>query len=253
MAGFIVDNNVESSVANNPLAQAAVTLNVANGEGANFPSTFPYRLTIWDEDAHQDPTDDSGMEIVECTARSTDALTIARGKEGTGDVAHANGERVALLITAGLFNDATRGVVTKLDTIEDSATADQTGDEILFAAELGANNRSEKYVQVAAYTKIKQIDLVTASDSIAVDWEQKTGPGGGTSLAKVYRNGGAVGAEKSRGETTYGPMTDTIAGWSDGDTLEMWGYNTVGATHKCYIKNMIISTTTRLSGTANDP
>lgn len=117
MVGFIVDNNVESSVADNPLAQAAVTLNVATGEGANFPSTFPYRLTIWDDDAHPDPTDDSGMEIVECTARSTDALTIARGKEGTGDVAHANGERVALLITAGLFNDATRGVVTKLDTM----------------------------------------------------------------------------------------------------------------------------------------
>lgn len=117
MASFVVDNNVESTVADNPLAQAATTLNVAVGEGANFPSTFPYRLTIWDDDAHQDPTDDSGMEIVECTARSTDALTIVRGKEGTGDVAHTNGERVALLITAGLFNDVARGIATKIDTM----------------------------------------------------------------------------------------------------------------------------------------
>jgi hypothetical protein len=113
MTSFVVKNNAESLVADNPLAQAAVTLNVTNGEGTNFPSTFPFLITIWDETTYHDPKDDSSAEIVKCTARSTDALTIVRAQEGTGDVAHALGERVAMLITAGIFNDATYGAMRK--------------------------------------------------------------------------------------------------------------------------------------------
>ena len=124
MASFVVKNNAESTVADNPLGAGVTTLNVAGGEGANFPSTFPFLITIWDETTHPDPTDDAGMEIVRCTGRSTDALTIVRGQEGTGDVAHALAERVAMLITAGIFNDATYGVSTKLDGITPGAIAD---------------------------------------------------------------------------------------------------------------------------------
>lgn len=153
MAGFIVDNNVESTVADNPLAQAAVTLNVAGGEGANFPSTFPFRLTIWDDNAYPDPGDDSGMEIVECTARTVDALTIARGKEGTGDVAHANGERVALLITAGLFNDSTYGLqnISLLRESGDIASFSEKStpvDADLVIIEDSADSNIKKKVQV---------------------------------------------------------------------------------------------------------
>ena len=115
MAGFVVKNNAESLVADNPLASGATTLNVTSGEGDNFPSTFPYRLTIWDDEAHADPTDDPEMEIVECTDRTGDALEIVRGKEGTSDVEHANGERVAMLITAGLFNDSVQGIQSQID------------------------------------------------------------------------------------------------------------------------------------------
>lgn len=124
--GFIVKNNVESTVADNPLTAGATTLHVAAGQGSRFPAAFPFRLTIWDDVVYPDPTDDSGMEIVECTARTTDALTIARGKEGTSGVGHANSERVAMLITAGIFDDPTYGIITKLNGIEDNATADQT-------------------------------------------------------------------------------------------------------------------------------
>ena len=121
MVSFVVKNNSESTVADNPLASGATTLNVASGEGNNFPSTFPFRITIWDEITYSDPSDDSGMEIVHCTGRTTDALTIVRAQEGTADVAHTNGEAVALLWTAGILNDATYGLATKLDTIENSA------------------------------------------------------------------------------------------------------------------------------------
>ena len=126
MASFVVKNNAESTVADNPLAVSATTLNVGSGEGTNFPSTFPFLITIWDEAVYSDPGNDSGMEIVRCTARSTDALTIVRAQEGTSDVAHAQGEAVAMLWTAGIFNDATYGIATKIDTVDTGA--DVTGD-----------------------------------------------------------------------------------------------------------------------------
>jgi len=117
VAGFVVDNNLESLIVDNPLSAGATTLNITATTGANFPSTFPYRLTIWDEVTYIDPTDDSNMEIVECTGRTVDALTISRGKESTGDVEHANGSRVAMLITAGMFNAATYGIQPQIDAL----------------------------------------------------------------------------------------------------------------------------------------
>lgn len=117
MAGFIVDNNVESLVADSPLAAGATTLNITPGDGSEFPSTFPFMLTIWDEVIYPDPTDDTGMEIVRCTGRTTDALTVVRGEESTGAIEHANGERVAMLITAGIFNATTYGIQPQIDAL----------------------------------------------------------------------------------------------------------------------------------------
>jgi len=81
MSFFAKKNNACSTIADNPLVQGATTINVATGTGDRFPSTFPYRLTIWDASTYPDPSEDPNMEIVECTARSGDALTVVRGKE----------------------------------------------------------------------------------------------------------------------------------------------------------------------------
>lgn len=117
MSGFVIDNNIESLVVNNPLTSSGTTLNITTSSGGNFPSTFPYRLTIWDEGTHTDPTDDSNMEIVECTGRTADALTISRGKESTSGVEHASGSRVAMLITAGMFNEPVYGIQPQIDAV----------------------------------------------------------------------------------------------------------------------------------------
>ena len=114
MSGFIYKNNANSLVVGT-LAAGATTLNVTASEGSNFPSTFPFRLTIWDANAQGDPGEDSGMEVVHCTSRTTDALTIVRGQEGTADVEHTAGEKVAMLWTAGHFNDPTYGIQAIVD------------------------------------------------------------------------------------------------------------------------------------------
>jgi|LGVF01.1.fsa_nt_gb hypothetical protein len=121
---FKLKNNASSIVANNPLAVGGLTLNVAGGEGANFPTTGNFRLTIWNADTYANPGDDPDMEIVECTSRSVDALTIIRAREGTSDKEHVYGLKVALLLTSGIFDDSTQGIYNTF--VEDSDFDEQS-------------------------------------------------------------------------------------------------------------------------------
>ncbi len=71
-----------STVANNPLAQAGTTLNVASGDGINFQANMILKL----ED-----------EYVYVSAVAADALTITRGVAGSSDVAHVLGVEVNIV------------------------------------------------------------------------------------------------------------------------------------------------------------
>lgn len=68
----------------------ATTWPVATGEGVKFPSTYPFHVTCEDE-------------IVECTNRVADALTVTRAQEGTAAVPHVEGKLVRLHITAAII------------------------------------------------------------------------------------------------------------------------------------------------------
>ena len=118
MTNFTVKNNVGSLVTNDPLSSSGTTLNISTGSGTDFPSTFPYRLTIWDGNTYTNPSDDSNMEIIECTGKSGDTLTIIRGKENTSGVEHTQNSYIIMLITAGIFNDSTYGINTQLEAID---------------------------------------------------------------------------------------------------------------------------------------
>ena len=98
-------NNSKSHVENDPLAIAGATLNIHAGDGALFPTTGDFKLTIWDKATYNDPGNDSNMEIVLATARTDDAITITRAQEETADVEHAQNSAVEMLITAGTLNE----------------------------------------------------------------------------------------------------------------------------------------------------
>ncbi len=86
MAFLKVKNRAFSTLASG-ISDSDLSLTVATGEGALFPSTYPFHITIEDE-------------ILECTTRSTDVLTVTREAEGTTAAAHAEGKAVELRITA---------------------------------------------------------------------------------------------------------------------------------------------------------
>lgn len=62
---------------------SATSIVLTTGQGAKFPSVFPYYCVWWNVTDFPDPSDDPFAEIVRVDARSTDTLTIVRGQDGT--------------------------------------------------------------------------------------------------------------------------------------------------------------------------
>lgn len=94
-------NNAYSILANS-ITAIQTTINIAPGTGARFPSPTGnrfFRLTITAA-----ATPNSSIEIVYVTSRSTDALTVIRGQEGTTAQSWLVSDLCANEPTKGMFN-----------------------------------------------------------------------------------------------------------------------------------------------------
>lgn len=95
-------NNAESSLAEG-ITAAATTITLPPGHGARFPDTSSggfFKVTL------TQPVEEVSREIVTCTARVGDVLTVARGQEGTQALPWGPGTAVSLRVTAGTLDDA---------------------------------------------------------------------------------------------------------------------------------------------------
>lgn len=99
-------NFAYSAVATAPSpASSGTSLTVTTGEGSKFPDPATdgaFNLVVWPAGAQ--PTT-ANAEIVRCTARSGDVLTIARTQEGTSARTIVVGDQVGLNMTAKLLTD----------------------------------------------------------------------------------------------------------------------------------------------------
>lgn len=101
-----VSNNARSTLAV-AINGGSTTITVQTSDGALFPSTGPFRVTVWDA-AYETPGEDPNQEIIQIESRSGDVLTIdtdpdGRAQEGTVEIGHVIDSNIALLATAGLF------------------------------------------------------------------------------------------------------------------------------------------------------
>ena len=95
----LFSNNAQSTLAA-AITNVATSLTVATGEGSRFPNPTGgdfFIITLFKLSG----VTESAIEIVKCTARSGDVLTVVRGQEGTMALAYAAGDYVALRLTAG--------------------------------------------------------------------------------------------------------------------------------------------------------
>ena len=102
MSFLNVKNRAESTL-DGGINDAVTELAVAAGEGALFPASN-FHITIDDE-------------ILLCSSRSTDTLTVVREQEGTTGVAHDDGAAVELRITAGIIDELQTAIDGKQDTM----------------------------------------------------------------------------------------------------------------------------------------
>jgi hypothetical protein len=94
MAFLQVKNRAVSTLASG-ISDTDTSLTVASGDGAKFPQPGNgFHITIDDE-------------ILKCTARSGDTLTVTRAQEGTSAAAHNAGAAVSLNVTAKIIDDIT--------------------------------------------------------------------------------------------------------------------------------------------------
>lgn len=86
---------------------ADTSIVLSSGHGAKLPSSFSYNLVWWNSTDYDDPADDPNVEIVRCTNRSTDTLTVTRAQEGTAASTKNTGGKtykMALAITKKMID-----------------------------------------------------------------------------------------------------------------------------------------------------
>lgn len=113
---ILFSNNASGTLAAS-YSSGATALTIGAGQGARFPAPSAgdyFYATVVDAS--------NNIEIVKCTGRTADTLTVVRGQEGTTAMALASGLIIAVrLTTAGL--EALRDQTVATARIEDSAVS----------------------------------------------------------------------------------------------------------------------------------
>jgi hypothetical protein len=152
---FLKAQNFASSSLAVPLTSAQLTLTVATGQGALFPSSGTFHAIV------------ANTEIVECTSRTGDVLTITREQEDTTAAAsYPVGSSVRMTVTAEYMTQVQ-------EAIEDIETGIKTLDVLSVA---GASTLTGAVTAASASNAIK---IGTLCDTSAM------GPIGGTTAAAV--------------------------------------------------------------------
>jgi len=89
----------------------ATSINLVSGDGAKLPDPATegaFNLVWWNSTDYPDPADDPYKEIVRCTAKSEDTLTITRAQEGTSAQNHnlsGKTHKMVLALTKKVMDD----------------------------------------------------------------------------------------------------------------------------------------------------
>ena len=186
--GVKFSNNGHSTLAASA-ASNATSITVASGHGARFPSLSSgefFYATLIDSS--------NNLEIVKCTSRSSDVLTVTRAQESTTARAYAIGDRVELRVTAAGLADhidldnvvADDSITAAKLNISGNGTAGQSvisdGDGSFSYGDAGGVLKSvQVFTSSGTYTKPSGVSTVKVTVTVA---------GGG---------GGAYGAVADRG------------------------------------------------------
>jgi len=163
--------NRARGILNADITADATSLTLQSGDGANFPSETPFRITIDDE-------------ILEVTATNGDTFTVTRGVEGTTPAAHSAGAVVELRITAGIIQElqdrtlATLGDVS-ISSPESGQVLKHNGENWVNSA-INLGDLGDVLISSPADGEVLTYNASTGK------WENKAAAGGGLDLWSDY-------------------------------------------------------------------
>jgi len=193
-------NNAYSTLASG-ITNSATSITLTTGEGARFPSfSSPdyFLATLIDSS--------NNLEIVKCTTRSTDVLTVVRAQESTTGRAYATGDRIELRITAGvldaLYDDTTIGGATGADFNDNVKLRWGTGNDLEIY-----HDASHSYITDGGTGNLKiggsQVDIVGTAETMATFVDD--------GAVTLYHNNVAKVATTANGITVTGTAIATTS------------------------------------------
>jgi len=147
--GIKLTNNAFGTLAAG-INSSATSITLTSGQGARFPT-----LTASDYFYATLVDTSNNLEIVKCTARSTDVLTVVRAQESTTARAYSTGDRIEIRLTAATFIDSLDPVAALGYTPVNKAGDTMTG--TLQVPQLNIGSR-------------KQFDLTNLGDETSINW-----------------------------------------------------------------------------------
>lgn len=171
-----VKNNAQTTLAS-LLAQSATSMTVADATA--LPTSFPFYATIWDDTSYLEPGDDPNMEIVLVIGSSGgNVLSVIRAQEGTNDVEHGVGERVANLFTAGTLTQV-QDEIDRMDYAQvidvDSVNGDYNTIKDAIAA-ITDNSSTKPYVIRVHPGVYTEDNPITMKEFVSVIGENNSAP-----------------------------------------------------------------------------
>lgn len=141
----------------------------------------------------------------------------------------------------------------KITNLGSCLTKDE--DAIVISDTLVHSNDAEKSHTGDVYTKIKEIKLNAELPAIRVKFDLKSNNNSQYwAKGTIYKNGVAIGTERSILSLSYSTFSEDFTGFTKGDLLQVYARNT-GAGYTAYVQNLRIyyDETTRTAPTNQDP
>lgn len=144
---------------------SATSIALTAGHGASLPqpsSAGSFNLVWWNSTDYPDPSDDPNKEVVRCTARSTDTLTVTRAQEGTSASTKNTASKTYKMIlsfTKKTYDDFASGLVS-VET--PSGTVD--GANTIFTV-----SNTPRFVVVDGFVRFSGFGYTFSAPTITVD------------------------------------------------------------------------------------
>jgi hypothetical protein len=173
-------------------------------DATEFPASGDFLVTIWDPIGHDEPADDANMEIVKCTSRTGNVLTIERGFGETSAAAHNESDRAGLYDNKAIVEQITdfidAGAYTELSVSVDPQYPEGTifgsygtnGIRSVVEKETGDGNLNYSITGISGSTRLYQLGGILGNITGGY-FTATLSEGGCTNVSGIYSDASAFG------------------------------------------------------------